>query len=68
MTSSLHHLKWPPRLLQSGIQLITPCKNVRSMFSIFWQHIMFPWIDMSVMLLRSTKDILNSLIPLEDRD
>jgi len=28
MTSSLHHLKWPPRLLQSGIQLITSCKNV----------------------------------------
>jgi len=28
MTSSLHHVKWPPRLLQSGIQLITSYENV----------------------------------------
>jgi len=42
--------------------------DVRSMFSIFWQHNMFPWIDMFVTLLRSTKDILKSLIPPEDRD
>ena len=42
--------------------------DVRSMFSIFWQHNMLPWIDMFVTLLRSTEDILNSLIPPEDRD
>jgi len=35
--------------------------EVRSMFSIFWQHNMFPWIDMFVTLLRSPEDILNSL-------
>ena len=42
--------------------------DVRSMFSIFWQHSMFPWIDMFVTLLRSTEDILNNLISPEDRD
>ena len=42
--------------------------NVRSMFSIFLSHNMFPWIDMYVTLLRSTEDILNILIPPEDRD
>jgi len=36
--------------------------------SMFWEHNMLSWIDMRVTLLRSTKDILNSLIPLEDRD
>jgi len=39
--------------------------NVTSML---WEHNMFQWIDMRVTLLRSTKDIINSLIPLEDRD
>jgi len=42
--------------------------DVRSMFSIFWQHIMVPFIDIFVMLQRSTEDILNSLISPEDRD
>jgi len=42
--------------------------DVRSMFSIFWQHSMVPFIDMFFMLLRSTEDILNNLIPPEDRD
>jgi len=37
--------------------------DMRSMFSIFWQHIMVPFMDMFVTLLRSTEDILNSLIP-----
>ena len=37
--------------------------DVRSIFSIFWQHIMVPLIDMFVTLQRSTKNILNSLIP-----
>ena len=36
--------------------------------SMFWEHIMLPRINMCVTLLRSTEDILNSLIPLEDRD
>ena len=34
----------------------------------FWEHNMLPWIDMCVRLLRSFEDILNSLIPPEDRD
>ena len=42
--------------------------DVRSMFSIFWEHKMFPWIDMFVMLLTSPKDILTNLILPEDRD
>jgi len=40
-------------------------ENVRSMF---WEHNMFQWIDMRVTLLRSTKDIIKSLIPPEVRD
>jgi len=44
---------------------LTNNDNVRSMF---WEHIMFQWIDMRVTLLRSTKDIIKSLIPPEDRD
>jgi len=42
--------------------------DVKSIFSIFWQHNMFPWMDMFVTLLRSPEDILNNLIPLEDCD
>ena len=42
--------------------------DVRSMFSIFWQHDIFPWIDMFVMLLRSSEYIFNNLVPPEDRD
>jgi len=44
---------------------LTNDKNVTSMV---WEHIMFQWIDMRVTLLRSTEDIINSLIPLDDRD
>jgi len=33
--------------------------DVRSMFSIFWQHNMVPFINMFVTLQRSTEDILN---------
>jgi len=44
---------------------LTNDKNVTSMF---WEHNMFQWIDMCVMLLRSTKDIIKSLILPEGRD
>jgi len=40
-------------------------ENVKSMF---WEHSMFQWIDMRVTLLRSTEDIINSLILPGDRD
>ena len=36
--------------------------------TLFWEHSMFQWINMRVTLLRSTEDIINSLIPPEDRD
>jgi len=52
------------RISFSWVEL-TNDKNVRSMF---WEHNMFQWIDMHVMLLRSAEDILKSLIPPEDRD
>ncbi|KEH17274.1 40S ribosomal S10-like protein, putative [Medicago truncatula] len=47
---------------------LTNDDDVRSMFSNFYQHIMFPWIDMLVTLLRSPEDILKSLIPLEPEE
>jgi len=42
--------------------------DVMSMFSIFWQHNMVSLIDMFDTLQKSTEDILNNLIPAEDRD
>jgi len=50
------------RISLSQLEL-TKDDDSRSMFSNFWQHNMFPWIDMFVTLLRSPKDIINSLIP-----
>jgi hypothetical protein len=47
---------------------LTSDGDVRNMFSIFWQHNMFSWINIFVTLLRSPEDILNSLIPPEDYD
>jgi len=44
---------------------LTNDENVKSMF---WEHNMFQWIDMRVTLLRSTEDIINSLIPPKGRD
>jgi len=44
---------------------LTNDENVTSMF---WEHNMFQWLGMRVTLLRSTEDIINSLIPPEDRD
>jgi len=42
-------------------------KNDENMTSMFREHNMFQWIDMRVTLLRSTEDIINNLIPPEDR-
>jgi len=44
---------------------LTNDENVKSMF---WEHNMFQWIDMQVTLLRSTEDIINSLIAPEGLD
>ena len=51
--------------ISSSWEELTNDKNVTSMF---WEHTMFQWIVMCVTLLRSTEDIINSLILLEDRD
>jgi len=37
-------------------------KNDENVTSMFWEHNMFQWIDMRVTLLRSTEDIIKSLI------
>ena len=42
-------------------------KNDENVTSMFWEHTKFQWIDMRVTLLRSTEDIINNLIPPEDR-
>jgi hypothetical protein len=42
-------------------------KNDENVTSMFWEHTKFQWIDMRVTLLRSTEDIINNLIPREDR-
>jgi len=52
------------RISFSWVEL-TNGDNTRIMFL---EHSIFQWIDMCVMLLRSTEDIINSLIPPEDRD
>ena len=41
-------------------------KNDENVTSMFWEHSMFQWIDMRVTLLRSTENIIKSLIPPED--
>ena len=41
-------------------------KNDENVTSMSWEHNMFQWIDMRVTLLRSTEDIIKSLIPPED--
>ena len=42
--------------------------NDENMTSMFWEHSMFQLINIRVTLSRSTKDIIKSLIPPEDRD
>ena len=42
-------------------------KNDENVTNMFWEHTMFQLIDMQVTLLRSTEDIIKSLIPPEDR-
>jgi len=37
-------------------------KNDENVTSMFWEHNMFQWIDMRVTFLRSTEDIIKSLI------
>ena len=51
--------------LQS-IQMMLTHDDVRSMFLIFGQYNMFSTIELDVSLLRSSEDILNSLIQLDE--
>jgi hypothetical protein len=55
-----------PGLLQSDKILLTNDNCVRSMFSVFCQHRMFPRIEMDATLLRSHEYILKSFIMAED--
>jgi len=41
-------------------------KNDENVTIMFWEQSLFQWIDMRVTLLRSTEDIIKSLIPPED--
>ena len=58
-----------PTLDEGGISLswveLTNDEDVKSMF---WEHNMLQWIVMRVTLLRSTEDIIKSLIQPKDRD
>jgi len=56
--------------LDEGRELFTwvELTNDENVNGMFWEHNMFQWIDMRVMLLRSTEDIIKCLIPPEDRD
>jgi len=42
-------------------------KNDEDVASMYWEHTKFKWIDMRVTLLRSTEDIIKSLMPPKDR-
>jgi len=55
-----------PGYLQSEKIMLTDDDCVRSMFSIYRQHRMFPRIEMEATLLRSPGDILKSLIMPQD--
>jgi len=50
------------RRLQFSQMMLTNYDDVRSMFSIFGQHNMFSTIELDVLLLRYSEDILKSLI------
>jgi len=52
------------RISFSWVEL-TNDDNVRT---VFWEHRMFQWINMRVMLLRSTEVVIKSLILSKDRD
>ncbi|KEH22152.1 40S ribosomal S10-like protein, putative [Medicago truncatula] len=55
-----------PGLLQSDEIMMADDDCVRSMFSVYRQHRMFPRIEMEARLLRSHEDILKSLILPQD--
>ena len=55
-----------PGILQSDNIMLTIYECVRSMFSVFRQHHMFPRNEMDATLLRSPEYILNSLILPDD--
>ena len=68
-TRRVEHVRYKRPTLDEGrvsfswVEL-TNDENVTNMF---WEHSMFQWIDTRVTLLRSTEDIINSLILPEDR-
>ena len=69
-TRRVEYVQYKRPTLEEGIISFTwvELKNDENVTSMFWEHNMFQWIDMRVTLLRSTEDIIKSLIPPEDRD
>ena len=69
-TSRVEYVRYKRPTLDEGRVSFTwvELKNDENVTSMFWEHIIFQWIDMQVTLLRSTEDIINSLIPPKDRD
>ena len=68
-TRRVEHVRYKRLTLDEGMVSFTwvELKNDKNMTSMFWEHTKFQWIDMRVTLLRSTEDIIKSLIPPEDR-
>ena len=68
-TRRVEHVRYKRPTLDEGRVSFTwvELKNDENVTSMFWEHTKFQWIDMRVTLLRSTEDIINNLIPPEDR-
>nr|ABN07950.1 hypothetical protein MtrDRAFT_AC152185g2v2 [Medicago truncatula] len=68
-TRRVEYVRYKRPMLDEGRVSFTwvELKNDENVTSMFWEHNMFHWIDMRVTLLRSTEDIINNLIPPEDR-
>ena len=69
-TRRVEYVRYKRQTLDEGRVSFTwmELKNDENVMSMFWEHSMFQWIDMRVTLLRSTEDIIKSLISLEGRD
>nr|ABN08206.1 hypothetical protein MtrDRAFT_AC155885g1v2 [Medicago truncatula] len=64
-TRRVEHVRYKRPTLDEGRISFTCVEltNDENVTSMFWEHNMFQWIDMRVTLLRSTEDIIKSLIP-----
>ena len=69
-TRRVEYVRYKRPTLDEGIISFTWVEftNDENVKNMFWEHNMFQWINMRVTLLRSTKDIIKSLIPPKDCD